>query len=71
MMFLFEEIVVEGAMILATLAATACLLVVVLGFTLQLRARRTAARAADPTVHGALVAERAARPMSTFTPSHN
>ena len=71
MMFLFEEIVVEGGMILATLVATACLLVVVLGFVLQHRAQRSAARAADPTVHGALVAERAARPMSTFTPSHN
>jgi hypothetical protein len=71
MMFLLEEIVVEGGMILATLVATACLLVVVLGFVLQYRARRTAARAADPAAHGALVAERAARPMSTFTPSHN
>jgi hypothetical protein len=71
MMFLFEEIVVEASMIIATLVATACLLVVVLGFVLQRRAQRSGARAADPTVHGALVAERAARPMSTFTPSHD
>jgi hypothetical protein len=70
-MFLFEEIVVEGGMILATLVATACLLVVVLGFVLNYRAQRNAARAADPTVHDALVTERAARPMSAFTPSHN
>jgi len=71
MMFLLEEVVVEGGMILATLTATACLLVVVLGFVLQYRSRRNAARAADPAAHGTLVAERAARPMSTFTPSHN
>jgi len=71
MMFLFEEIVVEGGMILATLVATACLLVVVLGFALQHRAQRSAARAADPAMPGALVAERGARPMSTFTPSRN
>ncbi|HEY5169679.1 MAG TPA: hypothetical protein VIK03_09850 [Thermoleophilia bacterium] len=71
MMFLLEEIVVEGGMILATLVATACLLIVVLGFVLQHRARRAAAPAEVPAVHGGLVAERASRPMSTFTPSHN
>ncbi|HEY5168956.1 MAG TPA: hypothetical protein VIK03_06140, partial [Thermoleophilia bacterium] len=64
MMLLLEEIVVEAIMIIATLVATACLLVVVLGFVLQRRAQRNRARAADPTVHGALVAERAAQPMS-------
>ena len=71
MVFLLEEIAVEGAMIIATLAATACLLVVVLGFVLQHRAQRNGARAASPVAQSTLIADRAARPMSTFTPSHN
>ena len=66
-MMLFEEIVVEGAMIIATLVAAACLLVILAGFVLQHRAQRNGARAADPAAHGTLVAERGARPMSTFT----
>jgi hypothetical protein len=71
MMFLFEEIVVEGAFIIATLVAAACLLVVVAGFALQGRAQRTSMRAADPAIHGTPVAERSARSMTTLTPSHH
>ena len=70
-MLLFEEIVVEGAMILATLVATACLLVVVLGFVLQHRAQRNAANPAGPVADDRLIADHAARSLSTFTPSHN
>ena len=71
MVFLLEEIAVEAAMIIATLVATACLLVVVLGFVLQWRDQRNAARAAGPAAHETLTTERAARSLSAFTPSHN
>ena len=70
-MFLFEEMAVEGAMILATLVATACLLVVVLGFVLQRRAQRAAVLSPGRDVHAARVTGRSARVASTFTPSHN
>ena len=71
MVFLFEQIAVEAAMIIATLVATACFLVVVLGFVLQHRAQRNAASTAGPVAHDRLIADRAACSLSTFTPSHN
>ena len=69
MLFLLEEIAVEAAMIIATLVATACLLVVVAGFVLQRRAQRTAEPAA--AARNASGAGRSARVTSAFTPSHN
>jgi len=69
MVFLLEEIAVEAAMIIATLVATACLLIVLAGFVLQRRAQRAAAPAA--AVRGASGAGRSARVTSAFTPSHN
>jgi hypothetical protein len=56
-------------MIIATLVATACLLVVVAGFVLQRRAQRTAEPAA--AARNASGAGRSARVTSAFTPSHN
>jgi archaellin len=71
MVFLLEEIIVEAAMVIATVVATACLLVVLAGFALQRRAERNGARAAAPATRGTLVAERGVRPMSASTPSHH
>ena len=68
MVLLLEEIAVEAAMIIATIVATACLLIVLAGFVLQRRAQRAAAPSA---VRGASGAGRSARVTSTFTPSHN
>jgi hypothetical protein len=70
-MFLFEQIVVESAMIIATLVATTCLLIILAGFVLQRRAQRTAALSPDRDVHAARGAGRSARVASTCTPSHN
>jgi hypothetical protein len=44
-MLLFGEIVVEAAMIVATIVATTCLLLVLVGFVLQYRAQRMSAPA--------------------------
>lgn len=65
MTFLFEEIVVEAGMIIATIAATACLLIVLVGFALQRRALRAA------STRDAWRVERSARSASGFTPTHN
>ncbi len=59
MVFLFEEIAVEAAMIIATLVATACLLVVLAGLraaTSRPAQRRARRRPRSPTVR--LVADR-------------
>jgi hypothetical protein len=42
-MLLLGEIIVEAAMIIATIVATTCLLLVVVGFILQYRAQRISA----------------------------
>jgi hypothetical protein len=63
MLFLLEEIAVEAVMIVATIVAAACLLIVLVGFVLQ----RRAASAPAPAVR----TERAARVPSGFTPSPN
>ena len=72
MMFLFEEIVVEGAFIIATLVAAACLLVLLAGFALQGRALGRRASASDLAVstHDLRGAQRAARAVSSFTPTN-
>ena len=70
MVFLLEEIAVEAAMIIATLVAATCLLVVLAGFVLQRRAQRTAAPAASRAIRSASGTGRSARVASTFTPSH-
>jgi hypothetical protein len=69
MMFLLEEIAVEAVMIIATLVATACLLIVLVGFVLQRRASRVPAPAGHP--RDARGGERLAGSVSTFAPSHN
>jgi hypothetical protein len=65
MVFLFEEIAVEAAMVIATIAAMACLLIVLVGFALQRRALRTASTRDTWRV------ERSARSSSSFTPTHS
>jgi hypothetical protein len=51
MVFLLEEIVVEASAILATLVATGLLILVLLGFVLEYRARRRSAPAMRLAVH--------------------
>jgi hypothetical protein len=71
MVFLLEEIIVEAAMVIATVVATACLLIVLAGFALQRRALRRGAPAARLVVlaQDARVSDRAAHRVSTLTPS--
>ncbi len=59
-MLLFGEIVVEAAMIIATIVATTCLLLVLVGFVLQYRAQRMSAPASGsgPRLQTAQAAER-------------
>jgi hypothetical protein len=73
MVFLLEEIAVEATMIIATLVATACLLIVLAGFALQRRSSRAPASAGHPVSRSrdARGSERLAHSVSTFTPSHN
>jgi hypothetical protein len=73
MLFLLEEIAVEATMIIATLVATACLLIILVGFALQRRPLRAPAAAGRPTGRSrdARGSERLAPSVSTFTPSHN
>jgi hypothetical protein len=73
MVFLLEEIVVEAGAIIATLVAAGLLVLVLLGFVLEHRARRASAPAVRLLVHRQPVggAEHQARPLSTFTPSHD
>ena len=61
-MLLFGEIVVEAAMIIATIVATTCLLLVLVGFVLQYRAQRMSALASGsgPRLQTARAAERPA-----------
>ena len=70
MVFLFEQIAVEAAMIIATLVATTCLLVVLLGFVLQRRAQRKRRCTAGPasTMRASLIVRtwrRRSRPLTT------